>query len=230
MKIAVKGAISLFLLAGIWLIYKEFDGVRFKTEAYENKIEELAVQIDSLHGQNDSLENTIQIVEQENVILEQKTKTLSAKVKDLKEDKSELEAAAKLRPHEIDSFFVNRYAEQYKIPTADTTILPVPVSKAVVVDLVDLDRTKNIVLNQDSLITNLESTVNGKDKIIVTLRTKEGNYESIIQKQVEQQNNYKVIVEGLKGDIRKLDRKNKLNKITKFAMGALIIGLAATHK
>jgi DNA repair exonuclease SbcCD ATPase subunit len=230
MKIAVKGAIALFLLAGIWLIYKEFDGVRFKTEAYENKIEELAVQIDSLHGRNDSLENTIQIVEQENVILEQKTKTLSAKVKDLKEDKSELEAAAKLRPHEIDSFFVNRYAEQYKIPTADTTILPVPVSKAVVVDLVDLDRTKNIVLNQDSLITNLESTVNGKDKIIVTLRTKEGNYESIIQKQVEQQNNYKVIVEGLKGDIRKLDRKNKLNKITKFAMGALIIGLAATHK
>jgi hypothetical protein len=65
MKIAVKGAIALFLLAGIWLIYKEFDGVRFKTEAYENKIEELAVQIDSLHGQNDSLENTIQIVEQE---------------------------------------------------------------------------------------------------------------------------------------------------------------------
>ena len=80
------------------------------------------------------------------------------------------------------------------------------------------------------MLTNLESTVNGKDKIIVTLRTKEGNYESIIQKQVEQQNNYKVIVEGLKGDIRKLDRKNKLNKITKFAMGALIIGLAATHK
>ena len=230
MKIAIKAGIAVFLLACIWFLYKEFDGVRFKTEAYENKIEELAVQIDSLHGQNDSLENTIQIVEQENVILEQKTKTLSAKVKDLKEDKSELEAAAKLRPHEIDSFFVNRYAEQYKIPTADTTILPVPVSKAVVVDLVDLDRTKNIVLNQDSLITNLESTVNGKDKIIVTLRTKEGNYESIIQKQVEQQNNYKVIVEGLKGDIRKLDRKNKLNKITKFAMGALIIGLAATHK
>lgn len=230
MKIAVKGIIALVILAAIWLVYKEFDGVRFQTEAYENKIEALAVQIDSLHGQNDSLENTIQIVEQENIVLEKKTVVLSTKVKELKEDKSELEAAAKLRPHEIDSFFVKRYEAQYKVPTKDTTILPVPVSKAVVVDLVDLDRTKNIVLHQDSLVYNLESTLQGKDKIIVTLRTKEGNYESIIQKQVEQQNNYKIIVEGLKGDIKKLDRKNKINKLTKFGMGFLILGLAATHK
>lgn len=230
MKIAIKAGIALFLLAAVWLLYKEFDGVRFQTEAYENKIEELAVQIDSLHGQNDSLESTIQVVEQENLILEKKTVVLVSKVKELKEDKSELEAAAKMRPHEIDSFFVKRYEAQYKVPTKDTTILPVPVSKAVVVDLVDLDRTKNIVLHQDSLVSNLESTVNGKDKIIVTLRTKESNYESIIQKQVEQQNNYKVIVEGLKGDIKKLDRKNKINKLTKFGMGFLILGLAATHK
>lgn len=230
MKIAIKGIIVAFLIACVWLIYKEFDGVRFQTEAYENKIEALAVQIDSLHGQNDSLETTIQEVEKENVVLEQKTKTLSSKVKELKEDKSELEAAAKLRPHEIDSFFVKRYEAQYKVPTKDTTILPVPVSKAVVVDLVDFDRTKNIVLHQDSLVSNLESTVQNKDKIIVTLRTKETNYESIIQKQVEQQNNYKVIVEGLKGDINKLDRKNKINKLAKFGMGFLILGLAVTHK
>lgn len=230
MKVAIKGVIVLFLLAGVWLIFKEFGEVRFKTESYERAIDSLAVQIDSLHGQNDSLETTIQVVEKENLVLEQKTKTLTGKIKDLKEDKSELEAAAKMRPHEIDSFFVVRYAEQYKVETKDTTILPVPVSKAVVVDLVDFDRTKNIVLNQDSLITNLESTVNGKDKVIVTLRTKEGNYESIIQKQVQQQDNYKIIVEGLKGDIKKLDRKNKINKLAKFGMGFLILGLAVTHK
>jgi cell division protein FtsB len=230
MKVAIKGVIVLFLLASIWLIFKEFDGVRFKTESYERAIDSLAFQIDSLHGQNDSLETTIQTVEKENFVLEQKTKTLTGKIKDLKEDKSELEAAAKMRPHEVDSFFVARYKEQYKIPTKDTTILPAPVSKAVVVDLLDFDRTKNIVLNQDSLITNLESTVNGKDKVIVTLRTKEGNYESIIQKQVQQQDNYKIMVEGLKSDIKKLDRKNKINKLTKFGMGFLILGLAVTHK
>jgi DNA repair exonuclease SbcCD ATPase subunit len=230
MKIAIKVIIVLFLVVCTYLIFKEFDGVRFKTESYEREIESLTVQIDSLHGHNDSLETTIQVVEKENLVLEQKTKTLTGKVKELKEDKSELIVAAKMRPHEVDSFFLTRYKEQYAVKTKDTTHLPIPVSKAVVVDLLDLDRTKTIVLNQDSLITNLESTVNGKDKVIVTLRTKEGNYESIIQKQVQQQNNYKIIVEGLKGDIRKLDRKNKLNKLTKFGMGVLILGLAVTHK
>jgi chromosome segregation ATPase len=230
MKIAIKGVIVLFLLAAIWLLVKEFDSVRFKTESYENTIDSLAVQIDSLHGQNDSLETAIIDEEYKNKALTVKANVLKDNIKALKEDKSELEAAAKMRPHEIDSFFVVRYAEQYKVETKDTTILPVPVSKAVVVDLLDFDRTKNIVLNQDSLITNLESTVNGKDKVIVTLRTKEGNYESIIQKQVEQQNNYKVMVEGLKGDIKKLDRKNRINKLTKFGMGFLILGLAVTHK
>ena len=55
MKVAIKGVIVLFLLVGVWLIFKEFGEVRFKTESYENTIDSLAVQIDSLHGQNDSL-------------------------------------------------------------------------------------------------------------------------------------------------------------------------------
>ena len=194
-------------------------------------------QVDSLHKVNDSLSveimNDNAIIDSLNyvdAVLTVKSNILKDNIKALKEDKSKLEAAAKMKPYEIDSFFVVRYAEQYKVETKDTTILPVPVSKAVVVDLIDFDRTKNIVLNQDSLITNLESTVNGKDKVIVTLRTKEGNYESIIQKQVQQQDNYKIIVEGLKGDIKKLDRKNKINKLAKFGMGFLILGLAVTHK
>ena len=230
MKIAIKGVIVLFLLAAIWLLVKEFDGVRFKTESYENTIDSLAVHIDSLHNQNDSLETAIIDEEYKNKVLIVKSNILKDNIKALKEDKSELEAAAKMRPHEIDSFFVVRYAEQYKVETKDTTILPVPVSKAIVVDLLDFDRTKNIVLNQDSLITNLESTVTGKDKVIITLRTKEDNFQSIIQKQVQQQDNYKVIVEGLKGDLKKYDLKMKRNKIEKFVMGALIIGLAVTHK
>lgn len=230
MKIAIKGVIVLFLLAAIWLIFEQFEGARFQTESYENTIDSLAVHIDSLHGQNDSLETAIIDEEYKNQVLTVKANVLKDNIKALKEDKSELEAAAKMRPHEIDSFFVVRYAEQYKVETKDTTILPVPVSKAIVVDLLDFDRTKNIVLNQDSLITNLESTVTGKDKVIVTLRTKEDNFQSIIQKQVQQQDNYKVIVEGLKGDLKKYDLKMKRNKIEKFVMGALIIGLAVTHK
>lgn len=230
MKIAIKVIIVLFLVACTYLIFKEFDGVKFKTESYEREIESLTVQIDSLHGHNDSLETTIQVVEKENSVLEKKASELKENIKALKEKNTKIIAANAYRPKQVDSFFVDRYKDQYAVKTKDTTHLPIPVSKAVVVDLLDFDRTKTIVLNQDSLITNLESTVNGKDKVIVTLRTKEGNYESIIQKQVQQQNNYKIIVEGLKGDIRKLDRKNKLNKLTKFGMGVLILGLAVTHK
>ena len=147
MKIAIKGVIVLFLLAAIWLIFKQFEGARFQTESYENTIDSLAVHIDSLHGQNDSLETAIIDEEYKNQVLTVKANVLKDNIKALKEDKSELEAAAKMRPHEIDSFFVVRYAEQYKVETKDTTILPVPVSKAVVVDLLDFDRTKNIVLN-----------------------------------------------------------------------------------
>ena len=230
MKIAVRGIIAAFLIACVWLIFKEFDGVRFKTESYERAIDSLAVEIKGLHNQNDSLENTIQLEETKNQELVNKATELKGVIKNLKEDNKKIALVQAYHPQQVDSFFVDRYKTQYTIPTKDTTHLPIPVSKAIVVDLVDLDRTKTIVLNQDSLITNLESTVNGKDKIIVTLRTKESNYESIIQKQVQQQENYKIMVEGLKGDIRKLDRKNKLNKITKFGMGILIIGLAATHK
>jgi DNA repair exonuclease SbcCD ATPase subunit len=230
MKIAIKVIIVLFLVVCTYLIFKEFDGVKFKTESYEREIESLTVQIDSLHGHNDSLETTIQVVEKENSVLEQKASELKENIKALKEKNTKIIAASAYRPKQVDSFFVDRYKDQYAVKTKDTTHLPIPVSKAVVVDLLDFDRIKTIVLNQDSLITNLESTVNGKDKVIVTLRTKEGNYESIIQKQVQQQDNYKIIVEGLKGDIKKLDRKNKLNKLTKFGMGVLILGLAVTHK
>ena len=128
MKIAIKGVIVLFLLAAIWLIFKQFEGDRFQTVAYEQKIDSLAVEIDSLHSQNDSLETAIIDEEYKNQVLTVKSNILKDNIKALKEDKSELEAAAKMRPHEIDSFFVVRYAEQYKVETKDTTILPVPVS------------------------------------------------------------------------------------------------------
>ena len=69
MKVAIKGVIVLFLLAGVWLIFKEFGEVRFKTESYENTIDSLAVQIDSLHDQNDSLETAIIDEEYKNQVL-----------------------------------------------------------------------------------------------------------------------------------------------------------------
>ena len=88
MKIAIKGVIVLFLLAAIWLLVKEFDGVRFKTESYENTIDSLAVHIDSLHGQNDSLEIAIIDEEYKNKVLIVKSNILKDNIKALKEEQS----------------------------------------------------------------------------------------------------------------------------------------------
>jgi DNA repair exonuclease SbcCD ATPase subunit len=214
-----------------FLVFNFFgSGKRFNTKAYENKIDSLASEIKGIEKQNDSLESTITVVENQNLILSNNANFLTAKIQNLKADNSKLEAAKAYHPHQVDSFFVDRYKEQYKTPTKDTIQLPIPVAKAAVVDLIDFDRTKTIVLNQDSLITNLQTTVGNKDKIIVTLRTKEDNYQSIISKQVQQQENYKIIVDGLKTDLKKQDFKMKMNKVEKFVMGAAIIGLAVTHK
>jgi len=215
-------ALAYYLLQG--------PGKRFATAPYEAKIDSLASEIKGIEKQNDSLEATITVVEKENQVLEQGAKTLTSKIKSLKQDNSKLIAAAAYHPHQVDSFFAARYKDQYKIATVDTTHLPIPVSKAVVVDLLDFDRTKNVVLNQDSLINNLQSTLGNKDKIIITLRTKEDNYQSIISKQVQQQENYKIIVDGLKTDLKKTDWKIKKGKITTFALGTLALGLLVTHK
>lgn len=228
-KTLIKIIVAVIVLVGIYFVFTT-TSKRFNDKPYQNAIDSLGKQIDSLHHKNDSLETTITVVEKENQVLEVKAGSLASKIKDLKADNSKLKAAAAYHPQQVDSFFVTRYNDQYKVPTKDTTHLPIPVSKAIVVDLLDLDRTKHIVLNQDSLIQNLQATTSNKDKIIVTLRTKEENYQSIIQKQVQQQDNYKIIVEGLKADIKKSDWQIKKGKITTFALGTLALGLLVTHK
>jgi hypothetical protein len=65
---------------------------------------------------------------------------------------------------------------------------------------------------------------------VATLRDKEVNYQSIIQKQVEQGDNYKTQIGGLKEDIKKSNRRFKIGKIQKFVLAALVVSLAITHK
>lgn len=228
-KTLIKIIVAVIVVVGIFFVFTT-TSKRFNDKPYQQAIDSLAKQIDSLHQKNDSLETTITVVEKENEVLEVKATGLSTKIQNLKADNSKLKAAAAYHPHQVDSFFVGRYPGQYKVPTKDTTHLPIPVAKAVVVDLLDLDRTKNIVLNQDSLIQNLQATTSNKDKIIFTLRSKEENYQAIIQKQVQQQDNYKIIVDGLKADIKKSDWQIKKGKITTFALGTLALGLLVTHK
>jgi len=57
-KLATRAIIALVCIIGVWLIFKQFEGERFQTVAYEQKIDSLGVEIKGLHQQNDSLETT----------------------------------------------------------------------------------------------------------------------------------------------------------------------------
>ena len=182
-------------------------------------------QVDSLHKVNDSLSveimNDNAIIDSLNyvdAVLTVKSNILKDNIKALKEDKSKLEAAAKMKPYEIDSFFVVRYAEQYKVETKDTTILPVPVSKAVVVDLLDFDRTKNIVLNQDSLITNLETKVSNKDSVISKYISKEDKFRLILLNKDKEINGWEGQYQKIELQYNKLKIKSKFQRIGSYVV------------
>ena len=71
----------------------------------------------------------------------------------------------------------------------------------------------------------MDSSLKNRAEVIVKLREKEVNYTSIIDKKVQQEELYKVQVNGLKQDIKKQERRLKWNRIQKVVLGAAIIGL-----
>jgi len=225
------GIIVIIIFIVLLFLHSLFNhNKQFNTKPYENKIDSLTNKIKVIEKQNDSLELSIYVLENNNSILSDKSNMLSLKIEKLKRDSSKLKQIIAYQPQQIDSFLVERYQDRYKILSKDTIHVPVPVAKEILVDLFDLDRTKDIVLNQDSLIDNLRSIIGNKDSIIVTLKTKENNYQSIISKQTEQQANYELAVSGLKSDLKKQNFITKINKVEKLAMTIVIVGLIATHK
>jgi septal ring factor EnvC (AmiA/AmiB activator) len=228
-KIVFSIALVLLGLALVWYIFIH-SPAKFDTKPYEAKIDSLQQDIDSIHLINDTLELGISVLERDNDYLSGKIVNLNDKVKDLKGDLKEAKAALQYTPTQVDSFFVAKYEEEYTKVSSDTTYLPIEVSKAVVVDLKEGEVNEKVVIIQDSVIQTQASSIQNRDQVIVTLRQKETNYQSIIQKQIEQGENYKIQIGGLKEDIKKNDRRLKMGKIQKFVLGALVIGLAVTHK
>jgi chromosome segregation ATPase len=219
----------LVALLAVWYTFIYSPG-KFDTKPFQAKIDSLQHEIDSIDLVNDTLEQGIAVLERDNDYLSDKVLILNGKVKDLKEDLHEAKDALAYTPTQVDSFFVANYKEEYAKVSSDTTHLPVEVSKAVVVDLKEGIVNEKIVQAQDSIIHTQDASIQNREQVIVTLRQKEVNYQSIIQKQVEQGENYKIQIDGLKGDIKKYDRRVKMGKIQKFVLGVLVIGLAVTHK
>jgi len=228
-KIVFNGLAILAFLALVWYSFI-YSPKRFDTQPFQAKIDSLQYEIDSIDLVNDTLEQGIAVLDQDNDYLSGKVLVLNGKVKDLKEDLKDAKDALVYTPTQLDSFFAANYKEEYTKVSSDTTLLPIEVSKAVVVDLKEGQVNEKIVVHQDSIIQTQASSIENREAVIVTLRQKETNYQSIIQKQVEQGENYKIQIDGLKTDIKKNDRRIKMNKIQKFVLGALVIGLAVTYK
>lgn len=216
--------IVLLSLIAIWYVFI-YEAPKFDTKPYEQKIDSLQHGIDSLYSENNDLEETIVVLEEDNVYLVNKIGKLNDKVGDLKDDLEDAKDALKYTPTQVDSFFIAKYNNEYTLISADTTQLPLEVSKAIVVDLKQGETNKNIVIAQDSVIITLDQSLKNREEVIVALRDKEANYIKIDKDKSNQIDNYKIQVDGLKTEVKKADRKLKFGRFQKVALGAAIIGL-----
>jgi hypothetical protein len=218
-------AIISFLAFNYFTPVKHFD-----TKPYEAKIDSLQTEIDSVENENIILNNEQLGLENTNQSLLAQTQGLKNKIQSLREDNSHVKIVDAFTHNQVDSFFKSRYANLYIQPAIDTTVLPLPVAKAAATDILELDKTKIVLANADSLINVQSQLINGKDQVITVLKTKETNYQSVISLQLKQQDNYKAQIIGLKDDVKKSSRLVKNQKIKSFILGAAVIGLAVTHK
>lgn len=209
--------VVLVLLLLLWLLkgcQPEFD-----TKPYEHKIDSLENRIDSIKSQNDLLEDGIIELQEINTGLTDRVDGLKEKVWELKDELKDAEQALVYTPTQVDSFFISQYPLQFTTVSTDTTHLPLEVSKQVVVDVKQLGIAKQMILFQDSTITTFDTLVKNKDKIIIDLRKKEENYIAIDKERIEQANNYKIQITGLKDEVSKKNWKLKMGKLQKVAIG-----------
>jgi predicted nucleic acid-binding Zn-ribbon protein len=224
MKKTISIVILLLLaLLATWYMFI-YEPVKFDLAPYEHKIDSLQNEVDSFIVNNNALEQSISVLEDNNVYLINTNNVLEAKVSNLKGDLKKAKDALKYTPSEVDSFFVSNYTEEYSKKSIDTTYLPFEVSKAIIVDLKEGEINEQIVIAQDSTISNFKSLVQNKDTVISLLRLKEDNYLAIDKNRLGQIDNYKMQVSGLKSDLNSVNRKLKFGRIQKVALVAAILG------
>jgi cell division protein FtsL len=219
------GFVALALVALWWIFIQKGCSPEFDTKPYEHKIDSLESRIDSIKQENDSLELGIQDLQETNTLLTDRVDGLKEKIFDLKDDLKQAEQALVYTPTQVDSFFIAQYPIQFASVSTDTTLLPLEVSKQIVVDVKQLGVAKEMITFQDKTITTLDTLVKNKDKIIIDLRKKEENYIAIDKDRVEQGKNYQIQIDGLKKEVSKKNWKLKMGKFEKVLIG--VAGVAA---
>jgi len=223
--IAIVAIVAIFLL-------HNFFGQRynFDSKPYEAKIDSLKKEIDSILNKNDSLVDSERKLVQSNQVLENGVAKLKNSIAAIKKDSSKIKKVDSYTATEVDSFFLNRYLKEYQEHSKDSTRLPIQVAKAAVVDVLELDKTKSVLEKTDSLVSKQDSLIGGKNEIISVLKNKEINYQSVINLQAKQQEDYNSQILGLNQELKKSNRSIRNQKIKTFLLGAAVIVLAITHK
>lgn len=230
----MKQTIVVSLLAVIivaFLVYYFKPEKKFDTKPYTVKIDSLQDRVTFFTFKNDSLQNRITLLEDWNDELQGESSDLKRTIYNLKHDSSRIKIIRVYTPMEADSFFLNRYGQLYNVFTKDTTRLPLPVSKATIVDLLEYDKTKSILFKTDSLVAIQTNIITNKEEVINVLKKKEADDQAIIDLHLKQIDTYKDEVGGLQISLKKANRSIRNQKIKTIVLGiAAGAVLIATHK
>lgn len=210
--------VALILIAIVVMSRLQCNKNLFDLSAYKVRIDSLQKNIDSVSKLNDLEELKIADLQQKNDSLVEVKNDLEQEIDDLKKDTEYIEIVREYNPTQVDSFFKNKYANEYKIVQKDTVLIPLPVAQSAVVDIIDLEKTKKVLVKTDSLVTVLNKTNENKDTIIVSLRTKEANYNTIIFNKDAQMSEWKNQLFISQMENKKLKIKNKFGKIVTYVL------------
>ena len=225
----VISVLSVIIVA--FLVYYFKPEKKFDTKPYIVKIDSLQDKVTFFNIKNDSLQNRVFLLEDWNDQLQGESSDLKRTIYNLKHDSTRIKIVRVYTPMEADSFFLNRYGQLYNVFTKDTTRLPLPVSKAAIVDLLEYDKTKSILFKTDSLVAIQTDIITNKEEVINVIKKKEADDQAIIDLHLKQIDTYKQEVGGLQISLKKANRSIRNQKIKTIVLGiAAGAILIATHK
>lgn len=228
-----KTLINIGIVIGIafilWYIFKP-EPIKFDLKPYQTKIDSLQVEIGFIKKENDSLQKYVEVLESENIHLSEYNLKLRYKIDDLKEDLENAKKPVIYTPSQIDSFFVDRYYKSQNPNYTDTIYIPLEIANRIISDLNQGDINNDLVVAQDSAISNLDKLIVNKDSIINILKKKESNLEKVDSSRLVQIEEYKKQIDGLKTEIKTFNRKLKFSRIQKILLGVLGVGFIIAKK
>ena len=215
-----KLVFPLVVVALLFWIFNEKCNQNISETAFNNKQDSLNLIVDSLKENNNQKDLQIVELERRDSILQyeldhQKTKVITI-TKWIDSSKNKVDTYSE---KELITSFNNRYPK-------DTITNPLPLAQPVLVsaakDLIELDGAKQILVVKDSIIASNEKRIVSKDSVIVLLKEKDINSQTIITARETQIKDWQNQYKQLQAQNKKLKFRMQLTKIgTGLAIGGL---------